>query len=140
MGPDSGRPRGFTLIEVMVAVVLIGIVSTAVTVRIDLFGTDSSNELEHLLTFVRTQHARSLQQSRTVFIRVDGNEGTVTAEHPDGQAIDAITLSRWEVVGSSDVSLRLTPWGVHGGSIRLESNQREINLVPNSTRTITVES
>ncbi|MFB6344171.1 MAG: prepilin-type N-terminal cleavage/methylation domain-containing protein [bacterium] len=135
--PDDG---GFTLIEMMVVIAIIGIVASSTAIRMDAFGTDTTSELDRVLTFVRTHHALSLRTSRVVLIHYDNSSQTLSARNKAGKTIRSMTLSRWSIETNSDPLLRLTPWTVRGTRIKLETEGQEASFVPDKSLALVRES
>jgi general secretion pathway protein H len=122
--PARSRSRGFTLIEIMIVVVIIGVISAAVLLSVNLTGRDQDleKESERLLTLVN--YAREQAELQTREYGVVFND--------DGYRFVAYDVRRglWRDIYEDEVlRLRKLPQGL---DVKLIVDARPVVLVPTS--------
>jgi general secretion pathway protein H len=117
-------PRGFTLIEILIVVVIIGVISAGVLLSVNLTGRDHDleKESERLLTLVNYAREQAELQTREY--------GVIF--HDDGYQFVAYDVRRglWREVYEDEIlRLRKLPSGL---DVRLIVDARPVVLVPTS--------
>jgi general secretion pathway protein H len=118
------RSRGFTLIEIMIVVVIIGVISAGVLLSVNLTGKDRDldKESERLLTLVKYAREQAELQTREY--------GVIF--HDDGYQFVAYDTrrGRWREVYEDEIlRLRKLPDGL---DVKLTVDARPVVLVPTS--------
>ena len=122
--PARSRSRGFTLIEIMIVVVIIGVISAAVLLSVNLTGRDQDleKESERLLTLVNYAREQAELQTREYGIIF----------HDDGYRFVAYDVRRglWRDIYEDEIlRLRKLPDGL---DVKLIVDARPVVLVPTS--------
>jgi prepilin-type N-terminal cleavage/methylation domain-containing protein len=116
---------GFTLIELLVAITILGVVTGTTLIRYDFFGTGASQSFRQITSFLRLQHARTLQSSSTLKLQINADEGRIKVVR-ENSTIDRLILDRWELVDpSGQISIRLSPWSYERKRITFQNPQGE---------------
>jgi general secretion pathway protein H len=124
-GPANSRSRGFTLIEILVVVVIIGVISAGVLLSVNLTGRDhdlekESDRLLSLVNYAREQAELQTREYGVIF-------------HDDGYQFVAYDARRglWREVYEDDIlRLRKLPSGL---DVKLIVDARPVVLTPTSS-------
>jgi prepilin-type N-terminal cleavage/methylation domain-containing protein len=117
------KDSGFTLIELLVAITILGVVTGTTLIRYDFFSTGSSQAFRQIVSFLRLQHARTLQSSSIVTLRINANENRIDVIQNE-ETIDRLLLDRWTIIEPSGrFSIRLSPWSYERQRLTLQNSQ-----------------
>ncbi len=116
MSRDWRSEEGFTLLEMVAVIALIGVFASLVAVRLDVFGRDSKRELRRFRTFVKQQHSLAIKRGSTRRLRFLPGRGVVKVLSGSGGSPTAFQFTDWTLDHDRQFTLLLTPVGVQGPS------------------------
>lgn len=123
--PENRSTGGFTLLEMMAVVVLMGIFISMVSYQWDLGDMRSRQEIDQLTTYIRLHLARSFRVGRkmNVTVNVKSNTFKLHSSVSEGRLFH---LGYWDIESDKEtLTLSLTPSGFHGpDEITLKSGSR----------------
>lgn len=121
---DQNSYRGFTLLEMMTVIALIGVLASLVTLRLDIFGRDADRELRRFESFVKKLHSESIEQGISRKTRFLPAQNTIRV-----QKDRTFRFQEWTIDHDEKFELLLTPVGALGvDTIQLERNDRTVTF------------
>lgn len=119
---NNHSESGFTLLEMMVVIALIGVFFGLVSVRLDIFGRERSREMRRFKAYLRVQHARALTDGRTFRMTFRPSQNRVERSGDS----NGFRFQHWTIQGDEPLEFRFAPNGVFGeGPVTLHHNNRE---------------
>lgn len=105
------NPRAFTLVEMLIAITILGIIASTTLIKVDLFGTDADQEFRQMISFLRLQHARTLRTNSSISVELDPSNEAISVIQEDGDSKRVFQLERLAMQQPRQKKrIRLSPW------------------------------
>lgn len=124
--PSKSR-RGFTLVELLIVMAVIGVVTGTVLIRTNFTEGGEDEEFRQIVTFLRRQHARTLRSSKALTVRFNPGERRILVVDDNDEVLDRFPLDRWSLENTRELSV--SPWSAQSGRLTfVNESGREKNV------------
>lgn len=140
--PSVNSGKAFTLLEMMTVIVLLGVLTSMVAVRMDFFGQDARQELDEFQGFLKAEHSAVLRLGESSTVRFIPRKNIIIVSRDNGEDSRRFPLNHWSIDHENPKSFRITPVGMFGpdkitlanaGQTHVLKRDRLLGLESNST-------
>lgn len=119
--------RGFSLVELLIVMAVLGVITGTALLRTNFTGGDDDQEFQRILAYLRRQHARSLRTSEQFTVQFDTEEDRMITRNTEDEVVDSLPVESWSVEGTNEITV--SAWYGRPGRLSIKNQSGRERLI-----------